>query len=216
MFQIISTITHSFVNLLFPSRNHEKIIESITLADILKLPRPHKNDSGIYSLFSYKDPRVQALIWELKYHRNTKVVELLSTVLSDFIIEELSDTILFEKAETALLVAIPMSPQHRRNRGFSQTDLLCQAILKKTPLTMAYDPLALIKIKETKKQTQMLQRDKRIENISQAFLANPQYVKGKSIIVIDDVTTTGATLREAFRTLREAGARKITAFTIAH
>ena len=76
--------------------------------------------------------------------------------------------------------------------------------------------LALQKTKDTESQTKQDTRAKRLENLKGCFVADGNIVKGRNIILIDDVATTGATLEEARRTLRRAGARKVIAFTVAH
>ena len=75
---------------------------------------------------------------------------------------------------------------------------------------------ALRKVKDTPAQTKMDKRIERLRNLKGCFLADPEAVCGRNIILIDDVATTGATLDEARRALRKAGARKVIAFTIAH
>ena len=83
-------------------------------------------------------------------------------------------------------------------------------------LNFCYSPFALRKIKDTQSQTESKNREERIKNLAGCFAADPNVVKGRNIILIDDVATTGATLEEAKRTLRAAGARKVIAFTVAH
>lgn len=75
---------------------------------------------------------------------------------------------------------------------------------------------ALAKIKETASQTKADNRHKRLENLEGCFKADANQVLRRNIILIDDVATTGATLDEARRTLKAAGARKVIAFTVAH
>ena len=76
--------------------------------------------------------------------------------------------------------------------------------------------LALSKNRDTPSQTKTDSRAKRLENLEGCFAADAAVVSGRNIILIDDVATTGATLLEARRALRAAGARKVIAFTIAH
>ena len=83
----------------------------------------------------------------------------------------------------------------------------------------------LIKNKETEHQAHIKNRKERLKNLIGSFTIksskqnakeNISIIKGRNIILIDDITTTGATLNEAKKILRQAGARKIIAFTVAH
>jgi predicted amidophosphoribosyltransferase len=79
----------------------------------------------------------------------------------------------------------------------------------------------LIKIKETEHQARIKDRSVRLKNLVGSFAIknearNSEFLKGKNIILIDDITTTGATLNEARKILRQIGARKVIAFTVAH
>ena len=79
----------------------------------------------------------------------------------------------------------------------------------------------LIKPKETEHQARIRDRRIRLKNMVGSFAIkniqqNETLLKNKNIILIDDITTTGATLSEAKKVLRHAGARKVIAFTVAH
>ena len=75
----------------------------------------------------------------------------------------------------------------------------------------------LIKIKETEHQANIKERKDRLKNLSGSFsVKNAEMIKSRNIILIDDVITTGATLSEARKTLKQFGAKKIIAFTVAH
>ncbi|MBY0376639.1 ComF family protein, partial [Patescibacteria group bacterium] len=76
---------------------------------------------------------------------------------------------------------------------------------------------ALLRIKDGPHQARIENRSERLKNIVGVFATNKNFdVKNRNIILIDDVTTTGGTLSEAKKVLKEAGARKVIAFTIAH
>ena len=74
----------------------------------------------------------------------------------------------------------------------------------------------LRKIKDTASQTKQDTRKKRLENLDGCFEADSAAIEGRNIILIDDVATIGATIEEARRALKSAGAKKVIAFTIAH
>ncbi len=77
-------------------------------------------------------------------------------------------------------------------------------------------PHGLSKPKHTGSQTKTQNRREREQNLSGCFAADATVVRGRNIILIDDVATTGATIEEARRTLKAAGARRVIAFTVAH
>ena len=81
----------------------------------------------------------------------------------------------------------------------------------------------LIKIKETEHQARIKNRNVRLKNLIGSFVIksdkqnkNVNLIRNRNIILIDDITTTGATLKEAQKILKQAGARKVIAFTVAH
>src|SRR5579862_8655231 len=92
----ISSLFQSFLSALFPERDKEKIITSLSDEDISRLPPPQEQIKNVTALFSYKNTQVQALIWELKYHRNTEALARVGKLLAEHITEDISDKILFE------------------------------------------------------------------------------------------------------------------------
>lgn len=102
-----------------------------------------------------------------------------------------------------ILVPIPVSKKTLNHRGYNQTLLLAQEVAKHTG--MLCTP-ALYKIKETKPQRE-LEREERKTNIVDAFFVEiPKAIKGKRILLVDDIITTGSTLNEAAKILIKAGA----------
>jgi ComF family protein len=116
------------------------------------------------------------------------------------------------------LIPIPATALHIRERGYNQTEELCQAIISNDIDSMLmYEKNILIKTKETISQTKTKNRRERLQNMNGVFnVDHPEKISGKICILIDDVTTTGATIGEAKRTLKQAGAKKVYAYTIAH
>jgi ComF family protein len=106
-----------------------------------------------------------------------------------------------------LIVPVPLHPLRLRQRGFNPAGLLAAALghLRELPV----DPVALTRIRNTPSQTG-LPRDRRARNVSGAFRTRRRALPGR-IWLVDDVVTTGSTLREAARSLRGAGARRIVA-----
>jgi ComF family protein len=113
-------------------------------------------------------------------------------------------------AAADLLVPVPLHVRRLQDRGFNQALLLAQAFPHK-PLGRE----ALIRVRHTVPQSGLNPRERR-ENVNKAFAVHhPEDIKGKRIVLVDDVYTTGATVRECARVLRQAGAREVTVLTVA-
>lgn len=107
-----------------------------------------------------------------------------------------------------VLVPIPLTRRKLLQRGFNQTEILAKKISEETGLKISK---CLIKIKETKDQAS-LSYEERLKNLNNAFKVIGNVPE--KIILIDDVKTTGTTLKESAKVLKEAGAKEIYALTI--
>jgi ComF family protein len=113
---------------------------------------------------------------------------------------------------TPVLVPVPLHWRRRRHRGFNQSQLLAQSLAKLAGLSVS--PNALCRVRNTASQ-QELTREERAKNIQGAFEASAELVGERTIILLDDVCTTGATLLECAKTLTAAGASRVYALTLA-
>lgn len=113
-------------------------------------------------------------------------------------------------AEADLLAPVPLHPKRLRQRGFNQALLLAQAF----PGPFLQREL-LVRVRHTQPQTGLNPKERR-QNVKGAFaVPRPELVKGKNILLIDDVFTTGSTVRECAQVLRRAGARRVDVLTVA-
>lgn len=111
------------------------------------------------------------------------------------------------------LAPVPLHKKRRRFRGFNQSELLASKLAKTSCLRSRAN--LLIRLRDTETQTH-LDREERKRNLQAAFaLAANQSAKEKNFLLIDDVTTTGATLAECARTLKKAGANLVWGLVIA-
>lgn len=113
------------------------------------------------------------------------------------------------------IVPVPLSWRRFVRRRYNQAALLADALSKKTGLPVLPD--ALSRKRHTPPQTG-LSRSEREKNVRGAFQINPKYkksIEGKSILLVDDVMTTGATLSACARTLLKAGAKEVNVLTLA-
>jgi ComF family protein len=117
-------------------------------------------------------------------------------------------------AETDILVPVPLHRRRLWQRRYNQAALLAQRLGHLTGKPA--DPLALIRIKPTPSQGEMPSAKARRRNVRGAFrVARPEAVKGRTVLLIDDVFTTGATVSACARALKRAGAAKVLVLTLA-
>jgi competence protein ComFC len=143
-------------------------------------------------------------IHRLKYQHDIGLAEILANHLID----------LFHSTgwEVDLIVPVPLSYSRLLERGYNQSALLARPLAQITHTR--YQPKAVARIRNTPSQVGLKARQ-RIENVREAFLSEPAIVNGKRILLVDDVATTGATLSECARTLKEANAHIVYGLTLA-
>ncbi len=111
-----------------------------------------------------------------------------------------------------MIIPIPLGKQRLKDRGYNQVALVAQPLAYH--LGLVYAPQALWKSRDTRSQVG-LNISQRRENVLNAYQADRSLVNGKSILVMDDVSTTGSTLSSSTEALLAAGARDVYAITIA-
>jgi ComF family protein len=129
--------------------------------------------------------------------------------------EDLSDDI-YMNDSSSILVAAPLSRERLRERGFNQAELIAREVSKQIGLELV---LCVEKIKHTPSQVTIGNKKSRLTNLVGAFALIPtaiNQIKNRNIILIDDVYTTGATIREITKELRKAHPRSIKSYTLAH
>ncbi len=112
-----------------------------------------------------------------------------------------------------LVIPVPLHRRKLRKRGFNQSLLIARTVGRIWDIDV--DPFILKKIKDTPPQTE-LSHDERVINVKGAFsVNNPERVFKKNILIVDDVFTTGSTIRECAKELKRFGAKSVDFFTIA-
>jgi competence protein ComFC len=175
----------------------------------------------IFPLYDYRHPAIKKSLQLLKYKGKKRLARVFAEIIYEKILEELSELGVLENFTDSILIPIPLSAKRYRERGFNQAQLICEELLKIENLrhgaNIKLENNILIKPKETAHQALIKDRSKRLKNIIGSFSTkNEERIKNRNIILIDDITTTGATLSEAKKVLKQSGARKIVAFTVAH
>lgn len=144
---------------------------------------------------------VSKLITELKYGDKPG----LAGVLARFMDSALAGPV----PEDTAVVPVPVHPSRRRERGYNQSELLAARIARLRGLSLKSG--ILLKTSNTGSQTG-LEREEREQNVVGSFgLRRPDRLSGRRILLVDDVVTTGSTLRECALALLESGAREVSA-----
>lgn len=150
------------------------------------------------------DGSIRNALHRLKYQRDVALGDRLANPLIKLLIEL--------NWPVELITPVPLGIARLEERGYNQSALIAR------PLALAcklgYEPNALFRTKETRSQVG-LTAIQRKENVLHAFAANPQIVSGRTILVVDDVATSGATLEACSEALLNGGAKGVYCLTLA-
>jgi len=177
------------------------------------LKHKNKNLDKLFFAVSYENSLIKKAIKKFKYPPFLRELTpyFCYLIISHFLLIE-NKTIL-ENINNSFLVPVPISSFKKRWRGYNQSEEIAKqlSISLKIPVLINN----LIKTKKTQSQFK-LSKNERIENVKNVFeIKNAQEIQGKRIFLVDDVFTTGATMEECARTLKNAGARNVFGITIA-
>ena len=199
----------AIIDAIMPLRARSARMKERGVEDIPLEPTEHELlGVQITTLMDYRNSAVQDLVRALKYDRSRYAAKIAADLLADYLREEIASTRTFSTKQI-VLIPIPLHATRRRERGFNQIELVLESLPPEfkdgTLATIAKG--ALERTRATNPQTK-LSRKERIENVVGAFsVADPYKTKNKHVFLIDDVTTTGATLLNAGKPLKKAGAR---------
>ncbi len=176
---------------------------------------PHRGKNNIKQILwagRYRE-EIKKAILDLKYKGRRELAKPLGQMLARKFKEFYPDIGSF------LIIPVPLHFKKEHSRGFNQAELLAEQFSKDIGIPL--ETKILEKIKETKAQVETADKKSRINNLENAFLANKNLLMAygaehKTIILIDDVATTGATLFHASSALTKVGATKIICLVVAH
>ena len=158
---------------------------------------------SIFAASNYSDPVLRKVIWFLKYKKVKNAAAPLARLLRQRVWSKI-------KIKDPLVMPVPLSKKRLRQRGFNQAELIARYLPGDVRTDILYKKI------HTDSQVSIKDKEDRLTNLSGSFaLKNPEAVKERNIILIDDVCTTGATIEEARKTLKEAGAKKVIAVVVA-
>jgi ComF family protein len=147
------------------------------------------------------------LVQSFKFRADLKLAAFFSDALASSVASSVAAQ---ERSLPSVVVALPLAKRRLRERGFNQAALLADDVAKRLHLSAAHD--AMLRIRETPPQSG-LTRDARVKNIRGAFDCQAR-LDGLHVAIVDDVMTTGATLSEAAKVLKRAGAARVDAWVL--
>ena len=195
----------SILTILFPVSEEARTVSKIDERELLKAARIRSTD-GIISLLPYTEPYVRALIHEAKFHNNGRAFQLLGGMLAALA----SDTL---PAKTECILPMPLASARFRERGYNQVEKILRAAEIEAD---CIDTKILIRTKNTRPQS-TLPKSERQKNVRDAFVVtHKDEVRGRHIVLIDDVVTTGATMHAAKAALLSHAPASVTCIALAH
>ena len=157
-----------------------------------------------YCAFEYKN-EVRQAIHNIKFNNCPRYLKYFADILCSY-----ANDRGFEGAD--IVTFVPMRPKNRRKRGYNQSELLAKELARRG--MGEFMPL-LLKVKDTKNQHDIAKEERR-KNLKNAFAPiDPDKIKGKKILLADDIYTTGSTANECAKTLIKAGAQSVEVICIA-
>ena len=199
-----------------PEENSNSYVLDSTLAGLERVSQVQLNElrgkvksDFAFSLYDFaKKSDFEKIIHHLKYSGMKDLGIFLGQHLAGYVRLEIDE----QKENYDCIISVPLHKTKVRERGYNQSEFLVKGLSKQLNIPYLFD--SLIRHRYTKSQTKLtlVQREK---NIQDAFTLNTSYIdklKDKNIILLDDVITTGATVNECIKVLRDSGADKI--FTV--
>lgn len=172
-------------------------------------------EGGTFAASDYNDPAVKKAVWMLKYRKTKGLAEHLAQLMHERIFNRLDIKC---PSKGWVMIPIPLSKSRLKERGYNQAEEIARRLSEKISTFVITNVITnvLTKTKETPTQVSVKDRRERLKNVIGSFsVKNSELVAGKNIILVDDVSTTGATIREAKKVLRASGAKKIIALVAA-
>lgn len=202
---------HAILDAIVPPKARTLRLQELSVENIPLSPMSHELlGVTITTLMDYKAQAAQDLIQSLKYDGGGKAAHVLASVIAEYLMEEIAADKTFS-TKRVLLIPLPLHTSRLRERGFNQIESVLQRLPQElrdgTGSRLVRD--LLVRTRATKQQTR-LPRSERLSNVAGAFALHEAEgftdISNTHIYLIDDVTTTGATLANAATPLRRSGA----------
>ena len=159
---------------------------------------------GIRSPFRFEGVIRQA-VYDLKYHNLRAISGCLAKLMASYLRET--------PIPADVLVPVPIHLRRLRERGYNQSILLARELGKLIDLPVVVD--CLLRVKDSLPQARTTSVEQRQRNVTDAFVCNDKQLSGRHVLLIDDVSTSCATLEACARALKSAGVFSVYGLTLA-
>ncbi len=211
---IWNTFFKKIFNFLFPPNNinYEKI------KDLIQQRIINFEEKNLFYFLPYQNKTIKKLFIDFKFYKKRQNAKIFGEILYDHLPEILEELSISKNFHNPILIPIPISFFRKMYRKYDQNILILKHFKKLGGNNfIKIDTNILKKIKHTKPQSHTKNKIERKKNIKNSFkVINKNKLKNKNVILFDDIYTTGATLKEAERILKKAGAKNVIFITIAH
>lgn len=212
----VSLLKKIFFTLFSAHDERQTLLHHTNLDTWKELGHLRTTSTGTIYIFEYQKQIIKDALYYIKNKMDATLAEKLCTISTDIILEYLAEENEFKNYKDLCIISIPPHKDQLHKRGFNPSELIAKIIAKE--LNIEYIPSALELTKQTKSQ-KTLSKQARKDNIKNSMGVSSRKLNSlqdKSVIIMDDITTTGATLTEAKRALTQAKPRHIICIAMAH
>jgi ComF family protein len=205
----IETIFLHILSTLFPYSPDEQVLALCDDTQFITYYQPVLT-SGVWTLLPYSNKTVRSAVHLCKFKHHPRATTLLGTILRTYLLSLDTDT-------QFIIIPMPLSAKRYRERGYNQVENIVRSACANIPHIYVQTNL-LFKTKHTAPQVS-LKRAERLKNVQGAFTCTKhpsKQMRHAHIILIDDVHTTGSTLKSAHTALKSLSPRSITCVALAH
>ena len=189
-----------------PYTDYHRDAENNKLARLFWKRLPIEKASSLF----YFEPKAEYanIIYDLKYHGCQEI----GRYFGRFAAQWYQKYGFFDGVD--IIIPIPLAKKRQRERGYNQSEMIARGLSEITGITVVTD--AVIRVKRTQTQTRLLTAERQ-KNVQDAFmLKDGDKVRGKHVLIIDDIITTGATICACADEIVKAGGVKISVFSLGH
>lgn len=169
--------------------------------DCVRTPRAYEQGRSVWT----HTGDVPHAVYRFKFHNKRYYAKLFAGEMA----EKYGDWISRCSIET--IIPVPLHPARRRKRGFNQAELLARELGRQTGIEVCTK--AVFRIRNTKPQKELGGRERQ-ENLKDAFAVSRQWKSPRTVLLIDDIYTTGSTIHRIAKLLKKAGVQKVYFLTI--